>query len=71
MKTRTMKLKIENIECSTGWASSALTFIDYRGENEMPRKVILAIEDPSDVRYIRRRLDEIEAYWRKTLETRS
>lgn len=66
MKTRSMAIRLGSLEVSTSWANSTLTFVDYRNA-AITRKVILSIEDPGDIEYIRDRLSEIEAYWRKRL----
>jgi len=51
----------------TGWAKSALIFEDNTG-GVAPRKVTITIDRPSDVAYIRERLQNIEDAWKKELE---
>ena len=63
-----MTLGVFYITVSTGWANSALIIEDNTGD-VAPRKVRLVIDRPSDIAYIRERLDMIEAAWRKELDT--
>jgi uncharacterized membrane protein len=53
---------------STGWNQSALILEDNSGD-VAPRKVTLRIERPSDIEYIRERLQQIEDAWRKELDS--
>lgn len=53
---------------STGWNRSALILEDNSGD-VAPRKVTLRIERPSDIEYIRERLQQIEDAWRKELDS--
>jgi hypothetical protein len=66
---RTVKVKVRAyfIEAKTGWNRSALIIKDQSGD-AAPREVTLRIETPSDIEYIRQRLDEIEVGWRKELD---
>lgn len=62
-----VKLGVFYCVAQTSWNSSALIFEDRTGD-VAPRKVTLLIERPSDIAYIRERLDNIEAAWRKELD---
>jgi hypothetical protein len=66
-RTVHVKLRVFNITAHTSWSSSALIMSDASGE-AAPRKVTLVIERPSDIEYIRERLDQIEMSWRKELD---
>ncbi len=62
-----VKLGIFHCVAQTSWSSAALIFEDRTGD-VAPRKVTLQIERPSDIAYIRERLDNIEDAWRKELD---
>lgn len=66
---RTVKVKVGVyfIEAKTGWNRSALIIRDQSGD-VAPREVTLRIDQPSDIEYIRAKLDEIEVGWRKELD---
>lgn len=51
----------------TSWDRAALVLTDQSGD-KAPRKVTIMIERPSDISYIRERLQNIEDAWRKELE---
>jgi hypothetical protein len=54
------------ITARTGWNSAALLISDSSGD-KAPRLVTLEVSGPSDLSYIRERLDNIEDGWRKEL----
>lgn len=62
-----VKLGVHMATVSTGWSTSAITFSDQSGD-VAPRIVTLVIDRPDDIAYIRERLDQIEAGWRKQLD---
>lgn len=66
---RTVKVKVGVyfIEAETGWNRSALIIKDHSGDLA-PREVTLRIDQPSDISYIRERLQDIENGWRKELD---
>lgn len=61
-----VKLGVYHIIASTGWANSELIIEDNTGD-VAPRTVHLVIDRPSDLQYIRARLDQIEEAWHKQL----
>lgn len=65
---RTVKVNIRVFYATvrTGWSTSALILEDNSGDIA-PRKVTLQIESPSDIAYLRERLNQIEEAWQKQL----
>lgn len=53
---------------TTSWSNAALVFEDNTGD-KAPRKVTIKIDRPSDISYIRERLQNIEDGWKKELES--
>lgn len=68
-KEQKVTVDIALVEAKPDWTRSTLTFSSWR--NDIKRVAVIEIREPSDVRYIRERLDEIEAHWQKTLDTYS
>lgn len=66
---RTVHVTLGVFHCvaMTSWTGAALVFTDQSGD-KAPRKVTLRIERPSDLSYIRERLQNIEDAWRKEIE---
>jgi len=62
-----VKLGVFHITADCSWSRSALVISDSSGD-VAPRKVTLVIERPSDIDYIRERLNMIETAWRKELD---
>ena len=56
------------IEARTSWAKAALIIKDQTGDTA-PREVVLEIDRPGDIAYIRERLNHIETAWHKELES--
>lgn len=67
-RLRTLTLCVVSVNAQTSWRDAALIFEDQSGDMA-PRKVILKIEHPGDIAYIRENLDNIEAAWRKALDS--
>lgn len=67
-RLRHVSIRVFHCVAQTGWSSSALIFTDQSGDIA-PRKVTLKIDSPSDISYIRERLQNIEDAWRKEIET--
>jgi hypothetical protein len=65
MKTRTMTLGVFVVDARKSWGKAALVFVDSR--NDIRRKAVIEITGPSDLNYLRERLDEIENDWKKRL----
>lgn len=67
---RTVKTKVGvyYIEAHTGWNSSFLKIIDHRVDLAR-REVTLLISKPSDIDYIRDKLNDIETAWHKELDS--
>lgn len=65
VKFRTMTVGVFHARLSKGWASTTLTLEDTTGDSA--RRVVIEIDRPSDVQYLRMQLDEIEEYWKKQL----
>lgn len=63
-----VKLAVVMCTAQTSWDDAALIFQDQTGDLA-PRKVTLRIERPSDISYIRERLQDIENAWRRELDT--
>lgn len=68
-KEQKVTLDIAMVEVNPSWNLSTLTFTSWR--NDIKRVAVVQFREPSDVRYVRERLDEIEAHWQKTLDTYS
>lgn len=66
-KQRTMTVGVYHCEVYKSWGALTIAFVDNRGEQR--RKVVIEIERPCDIAYIRERLDEIEQFWRSELES--
>lgn len=66
-RTRHLTLGVFFVKAETSWNEAALIFEDRTGVTA-PRKVTVLIDRPSDIAYIRERLDNIEAAWRKELD---
>ena len=54
------------IHAKTSWAESRLVFEDSSGADT--KEVHIMIDRPGDVAYIREKLNEIEASWRRQLD---
>lgn len=67
-RVRKLTLSVHYCETRTSWNNSALVFIDSSGD-QASRKVVLNIERPSDISYIRERLQNIEDAWARELAT--
>jgi len=65
-KVQKVTVGIGIVEANPGWLKSTLTFSAYR--NDIQRVAVIEIREPYELRYIRERLDEIEAHWHKQLE---
>lgn len=65
-RVRTMQVEVFYATVSTGWNTSALILEDNSGDTA-PRKVTIHIRQPSDIAYLRERLDQIETAWQKAL----
>lgn len=65
-RVRVVHMGVFYATVSTSWKSSELILEDNSGDLA-PRKVHLRIERPSDIAYLRERLDQIEAAWHKEL----
>lgn len=61
-----MQIGVFYATVSTSWNNSALILEDSTGD-VAPRKVTIRIERPSDIAYLRERLDQIEEAWQKEL----
>jgi hypothetical protein len=71
-KKRTLTVQLDDMKVNTGWSDSEIRFQEYRSGCIGPQKeCVVKLRSPSDVSYIRDRLDEVEAYWRKQIETYS
>jgi hypothetical protein len=69
-KTRTLTVKIHDATIEKGWSNSKLSLIEY-GDQGSIKKAVIKIESPSDLSYIRERLNEIEDYWKGQLGVKS
>lgn len=65
MRTRTQTVKVGWIDTTTGWSDASLTVIDTTSGERRRNRILL--RSPYDLRAIRKRLEEIEAAWRKEL----
>lgn len=67
-RVRHLSLRVFYCKAQTSWNESALVFEDNTGDGAQ-KKVTLVIERPSDIAYIRERLQDVENAWRKELDT--
>lgn len=68
-KPRVRSERIEqfhDIEARCSWASGALVFKEYEN-GELVKKLVIGINDPADVAYLREHLDKIVAGWKESL----
>jgi hypothetical protein len=65
MKFRTQTVGVFHAYIRKSWAASALIFEDTR--DDQAKRVVIEIDSPYDVAYIRERLNEIEAEWKRQL----
>lgn len=66
-KFRTMTVGVFWCETVKSWSNAALVFKDQRSVDGNWKKVVIEIDGPSDISYIRDQLDEIEKDWKKRL----
>ena len=65
-KKRKLTVKIHDTSIDKSWSNSALHVVEY-GTGGVNKEVVIKIDEPSDLSYLRDRLNEIEAYWKGRL----
>jgi hypothetical protein len=63
MRTRSLRVVIGGVTVTPRWDESTITIQDWVEHKE----VVLVIRDPGALRYLRKKLDEIEAGWKAQL----
>lgn len=63
MRTRRLRAAIGGIRVAAHWDISTITVDDWAEHKE----VVIVIRDPGALRYLRKKLDEIEAGWKAQL----
>lgn len=66
-RTRSMRLAVHEAKKEGTWGDTKLVLIDY-GNRDSTKRVTIDIYGPTDIRYLREKLDQIEAYWRQCLD---
>ena len=66
-KTRTLTIKIHDVSLDKRWFGSRISFMEYGDKIGPAKKAVLILDDPSDVGYIRDKLDDLENYWKSRL----
>lgn len=71
MKVRRLKVVTNLCDARLSWRDAELRVTEFAvwGSGKPSREVVVVIRNPDDLRYIRERLDEIEAHWREALGT--
>lgn len=64
-RTRRVRISFGWCEAAPRWSKSTLTFGVWKDNTK--HEAVISIEDPTDLRYIRSQLDEIERYWQKQI----
>lgn len=65
MRTRRTRMPIWMVEAKPAWGSSEIVLTHVVGDER--KEVIIAISSPSDLNYLRERLDKLDAFWREEL----
>jgi len=71
MNKHSITIKIHDVRLEKGWSDSKLLIEQYGEGIGYWKRATILIESPSDLSYIRERLDEIEAYWKSRLGIKS
>lgn len=68
-KKQITTVQIDDVTVTTSWMNAAIRVQEFKSGIIGPAKeCVIKIREPSDLSYLRDRLDEIEAHWRKELE---
>lgn len=67
-KKQIVTVQLDDMKVETSWSDAKIRVQEYRSGVIGPAKeCVILIRTPWDVKYIRERLDEVEAYWVKQL----
>lgn len=68
-KKQITTVSIDDVIVTHSWMSAALRVQEFKSGVTGPAKeCVIKIREPSDIGYLRDRLDQIEAHWRRELD---
>lgn len=63
---KSMRIGVENGEVSCSWKDSTITLIGY-GDGEVVKRVVIELDGPYAVSYLRELLDKVVVGWQSDL----